>query len=117
MSRQHRCPDTAGSSILPPQERLCLTLQPFDSNFRPYLLALVLLTLGNSSDAFLLVRAGELGVPVSLLPLLGCAFHVVKSTSNLILGRAVDRFGPRPFLFIGWFLYAGIYPGRTHGKP
>jgi MFS family permease len=93
----------------PPRERVHLTLKPFDSNFRLYLLALVIFTLGNSSDAFLLVRAGELGVPTMLLPLLWCVFHVIKSLSNLLLGRAVDRFGPRPFLFLGWFIYAGVY--------
>jgi len=93
----------------PPQERLRLTLQPCDGNSRLYLLALVVFTLGNSSDAFLLVRAGELGVPTALLPLLWCACHVIKSTSNLLLGRAVDRFGPRPFLLLGWLLYAGVY--------
>jgi MFS family permease len=93
----------------PPQERLRLTLQPFGRTFRLYLVALVVFTLGNSTDAFLLVRAGELGVPTALLPVLWCAFHVVKSSSNLLLGRAVDRFGPRPFLFLGWFVYAGVY--------
>ena len=93
----------------PPKERLRLTLTPFDRNFRLYLVALVVFTLGNSSDAFLLVRAAELGVPVVMLPLLWSAFHVAKSCSNLFLGRAVDRFGPRPFLFLGWFVYAGIY--------
>ena len=93
----------------PPQERLRLTLQPFDRNFRLYLLALVVFTLGNASDAFLLVRAGELGVPTALLPLLWCACHVVKSASNLLLGRAVDQFGPRPFIFVGWLVFAGTY--------
>ncbi|MCE9531496.1 MAG: MFS transporter [Planctomycetes bacterium] len=93
----------------PPQKPLHLTLQPFDQNFRRYLLALVVFTLGNSSDAFLLVRAGELGVPVAMLPLLWSVFHVVKSSSNLLLGRAVDKFGPRPFIFLGWFVYAGVY--------
>ena len=93
----------------PPKERLRLTLKPFGRNFQLYLLALVVFTLGNSSDAFLLVRAAELGVPVVVLPLLWSAFHVVKSCSNLFLGRAVDRFGPRPFLFLGWFVYAGVY--------
>ncbi len=91
------------------QERLRWTLKPFDRNFRRYLFALVVFTLGNSSDAFLLVRAGELGVPAALLPLLWCAFHVVKSSSNLLLGRAVDQFGPRPFIFLGWLVYAGVY--------
>jgi len=92
-----------------PRERLHLSLQPFDRNFRLYLLALVIFTLGNSSDAFLLVRAGELGVPTNVLPLLWCVFHIVKSLSNLLLGRAVDRFGPRPFIYLGWFVYAGVY--------
>ena len=93
----------------PPKERLHLTLKPFGPNFRLYLLSLVVFTLGNSSDAFLLVRARELGVPTAALPLLWCAFHVVKSLSNLLLGRAVDRFGPRPFIFVGWFVYAVVY--------
>jgi MFS family permease len=93
----------------PPEERLHLTLQPFDRNFRLYLVALVIFTLGNSTDAFLLVRAGELGVPTMLLPALWCAFHVVKSSSNLLCGRAVDQFGPRPFIFMGWFVYMCIY--------
>jgi MFS family permease len=33
----------------------------------------------------------------------------VKSSSNLLLGRAVDQFGPRPFIFLGWLVYAGVY--------
>jgi MFS family permease len=88
-----------------------LTLAPFDRNFRTYMLALVLFTLGNSSDAFLLVRAAELGVPVTFLPLLWAGYHVVKSTANLIIGRGVDILGPRLFLFCGWLLYAAIYVG------
>lgn len=94
---------------LPPQERLRLTLKPFDRHFRVYLLALAVFTLGNSSDAFLLVRAGELGVVPVMLPLLWCACHVAKSASNLFLGRAVDRFGSRPALLLGWLVFAGVY--------
>jgi MFS family permease len=93
----------------PPKEPVRLTLRPFDHNFRRFLVALVVFTLGNSTDAFLLVRAGELGVPTVMLPVLWCGFHVVKSVGNLLLGRAVDRFGPRPFVFVGWLVYAGVY--------
>ncbi len=93
----------------PPEERLRLPLKPFDRNFRIYLLTLVIFTLGNSSDAFLLVRAGELGVPTALLPLLWCAFHLVKSGGSLLAGRAVDKFGPRPLILMGWLIYAVIY--------
>jgi len=97
------------SPTSPAREPVRLTLRPFGRDFRLFLLALVVFTLGNSSDAFLLVRAGELGVPVVLLPLLWCVFHVAKSTGNLLLGRAVDRVGPRPLLFAGWLLYAAVY--------
>ncbi len=93
----------------PPKERLKLTLRPFDRNFRRYLLALFVFTLGNSSDAFLLLRAKDLGVHEALLPVLWCAFHVVKSTGNVVLGRGVDRFGPRLFLNLGWLVYGVVY--------
>ena len=92
-----------------PQTRLEWTLKPFGSNFRLYLIALVVFTLGNSSDAFLLVRASELGVSTLSLPLLWCGFHVVKSLSNLLLGGVADRYGPRPLIVLGWFVYAAVY--------
>lgn len=86
-----------------------LTLRPFDRNFRLYLATLIVFTLGNSSDAFLLVRAGELGVPTALLPLLWFAFHVVKSVGNYLSGPVVDRLGPRPLILGGWVVYAAVY--------
>jgi MFS family permease len=87
------------------------TLRPFGKGFRLYLLALVVFTLGNSSDAFLLVRASELGVATAMLPILWCLFHVLKSGGNMIAGRLVDRLGSRPMILGGWTLYAGIYLG------
>ena len=53
--------------------------------------------------------AGELGVSNELVPLLWCAFHIVKSAGSIVAGRAVDRFGPRPLIFSGWIFYAVIY--------
>ena len=91
------------------RERFQWSLKPFDRNFRLYLLTLLVFTLGNSSDAFLLVRAGELGVPTTLLPMLWFVFHIVKSGGNLYVGRLVDRIGPKLPLLIGWLLYAGVY--------
>ncbi len=77
--------------------------------FRLFLLALVLFTLGNSSDLFLLLRSQELGAPLWMLPLLWCVFHVCKSAGNLAAGRAVDRIGPRPLILAGWLVYAAVY--------
>ena len=70
-----------------------------------------LFTLGNSTDAFLLLRASQLGVPVALAPILWAALHVVKSASNIPGGTLSDRIGRRPTLIAGWLLYAAVYFG------
>lgn len=92
-----------------PIERSSSASAPFGAGFWVYLTALVVFTLGNSSDAFLLWRAEELGVAKPLLPILWCVFHIAKSGGNLLAGRLVDKIGPRPMIFGGWLLYAVIY--------
>ena len=96
---------SSGSAAAPPGPSLC------NPPYRRFLLALGLFTLGNSSDAFLLVRAGEVGVPVAQLPLLWCLFHIAKTQGNLWAGRMVDRVGPRPLITMGWLLYLLVYLG------
>jgi MFS family permease len=91
------------------QDRGRWQMARFDRRFRLYLLAVLVFNLGNSSDAFLLVRAGELGVALWLLPLLWCALHVMKSAASFAAGRVLNRFGPRAMIFCGWLAYAGIY--------
>lgn len=83
----------------------------FGGDLRIFLVAMFLFALGNSTDAFLLVRATDLGVPVWSLPLLWFVFHVAKSAGNLIGGGWVDRFGARPVLVVGWLIYALVYLG------
>lgn len=93
----------------PTKREQLVPLNRFDSRFRWYLLSLLLFTLGNSSDTFLLVRAGELGVPLYMLPVLWCSFHVVKSGANLYAGRLSDRIGAKRPIVVGWLAYAEIY--------
>ena len=85
------------------------TLRPFGRSFRWYLVALVVFTLGNSSDLFLLTCARQLGVAVWLLPILWCLFGLAKGAGNAVTGRLVDRLGPRPMILAGWLVYAGVY--------
>jgi len=78
---------------------------------RAYLLILLLFTLGNSSDAFLLLRASELGVAPALLPLLWAFFHLVKMLSVFPFGALSDRIGRRGVIIAGWGIYAAAYLG------
>jgi MFS family permease len=70
---------------------------------------LFLFTLGNSTDAFLLLRARDLGVPTALVPVLWAMLHVVKAASSMPGGVLSDRIGRRPLLIAGWLLYAAVY--------
>jgi MFS family permease len=88
-----------------------LSLKPFGANFRVYLLAMLLFTLGNSSDSFLLVRANQLGVHEVWLPILWLVLHIVKSSGSVAAGGLVNRLGTRPMILFGWLIYALVYLG------
>jgi MFS family permease len=85
--------------------------QPLGGHFWRVLTVIFVFTLGNSTDAFLLLRANQLGVPVALAPILWAALHVVKSASSTPGGGLSDRIGRRPTLIMGWVLYAAVYLG------
>ena len=79
------------------------------SSFWKYLVMLLVFTLGNSSDAFLLLRASQVGVPTMMVPILWAAFNLVKSVSSTPGGVLSDRVGRRPLIVTGWLLYAAVY--------
>jgi MFS family permease len=84
---------------------------PLGARFWRVLAVIFVFTLGNSTDAFLLLRANQLGVAVALAPILWAALHVVKSLSSTPGGALSDRIGRRPTLIMGWVLYAAVYFG------
>lgn len=76
-----------------------------------YLLVLGLFTLGNSSDAFLLLRAQDAGLALAAVPLLWSFHHVVKAATSTWGGSLSDRIGRRRAIVGGWALYAFSYAG------
>jgi MFS family permease len=79
------------------------------ARFWAFLTVIFVFTLGNSTDAFLLLRAKQLGVPVALAPILWALLNGVKSLSNVPGGALSDRLGRRPVLIAGWAVYAAVY--------
>ena len=84
---------------------------PLSRRFLAYLAVLLLFTLGNSTDAFLLLRARSLGVETALLPILWAALHVVKALASTPAGALSDRIGRRQLILAGWLVYAATYLG------
>jgi MFS family permease len=77
--------------------------------FWAYLVVVLLFTLGNSTDAFLLLRANQLGVPVAMAPILWALLNLVKSATGTYGGQLSDTIGRKPLIVGGWLLYAAVY--------
>lgn len=88
-----------------------LSLKGFDGNFKRFLIVIAIFTLSNSTDAFLLLRAEQAGIPVAVLPLLWMLLHFSKVVFSLIGGDLSDRVGRKKMIFAGWIVYALVYAG------
>jgi MFS family permease len=74
-----------------------------------YLVAVVLFGLGNSSDAFLLLRAEQCGVAIKWVPLLWMAHNATKAALSTWAGGLSDRVGRRAVIVSGWVMYGAVY--------
>jgi MFS family permease len=77
--------------------------------FWAYIVVVLVFTLGNSTDAFLLLRANQLGVPVAMAPILWALLNFVKSATGTYGGQLSDTIGRKPLIVGGWLLYAAVY--------
>ncbi len=85
------------------------TLAGLPPVFRRYLAVLALFTLGNSSNMFLLLRAKDLGLTDSQVPLLWALVAFVAAVFATPLSGLSDRFGRPRLIITGWLVYAGFY--------
>jgi MFS family permease len=91
--------------------RPTLSLRSLDRRFRRFLLVIALFTLGNSSDAFLVLRAQERGLSVVGVLLMTLTFTFVYTLTATPAGALSDRVGRRKVIAAGWLGYAAIYLG------
>jgi MFS family permease len=78
-------------------------------SFYLVLAGVTLFSLGNSSDMFLVMRAQNVGIPVSLAPLLGLVFNVTYTLGSWPAGWFSDHFSRRWIAAAGYLIFAGVY--------
>ncbi len=88
-----------------------ISLRLLKGRFAVLLLVVLVFTLGNSSDAFLLLRAQDLGVRAVLIPVVYALFNLFYAGLALPAGYLSDRAGRRVILVAGWIIYAAVYFG------
>jgi len=85
--------------------------QSLGKPFMVFMLIVGLFDLGNSSDAFLVLRATERGLSVVGVLAMLVTFNLIYALSSALAGAWSDRVGRRRVIVGGWLVYAVIYLG------
>lgn len=83
-------------------------------DFKKFLAVMILFTLGNSSNAFLILKAGEVGIPLLQIPILWMLYNGVCTIAAPIFGSLSDRVGRRPIILASLGFYALLYLGFAY---
>jgi MFS family permease len=83
----------------------------FPPKFYLFLAIIFIFTLGNSTDALLMVKANEVGVKVAFIPLVYLVTSIVSVSLAIPLGSLSDRIGKERILVAGFLIYAIVYYG------
>jgi MFS family permease len=97
--------DRAGSGAPP------AIFQKYPRPFWLLLIANAVFSLGNSSDAFLILRSAEIGLSFGPVVLAFALYNVVYAATSAPLGHLSDRIGRKRIVGVGWTVYALVYLG------
>lgn len=79
------------------------------SGFWRYLAVVFVFTMGCSTDAFLLLRASQIGVAAAWIPILWAGHNLVRAVTSTPGGHLSDHVGRKPLIVAGWAVYAAVY--------
>ncbi len=101
----------ASANAVPPTMVAPPATAIFDRPLVLYLGILTLFSLGNSSDAFLLLRARSVGLSTAAIPILWSVLNLSKVVWAYVGGHLADRVPRARLVALGWFLYGLVYIG------
>lgn len=97
-------PPRPGATALP-------SFGDLDAPLRRYILALLVFALGNSSDAFIILKARQVGLSLVGVIVAYAAYNAVYSVVALPAGIVSDRLGRRRIVIAGFMFFAAVYTG------
>lgn len=100
-----------GATAAGPPAQVGAVTSPLPRRLIVFLAVLVVFSLGNSADAFLLLRLSDALGSVTFIPLLWAGIHLVKASLSTWGGTLSDRLGRKRVIVIGWAVYAVVYLG------
>jgi MFS family permease len=83
----------------------------FSPKFYFFLAIIFIFTLGNSTDALLMVKANEVGIKVAFIPLVYLITNLVSVVFAIPIGKFSDKVGKEKILVVGFLIYAAVYFG------
>jgi len=95
-----------------------ITFKDFPKKYYIFLGIVFIFTLGNSTDALLLVKAGDIGFQAAFIPIIYLIFNSVSVIFAVPAGILSDKIGRERLIIFGYLLYSIIYFGfgRTDSK-
>ena len=83
----------------------------FPKKYYFFLVIIFVFTLGNSTDALLMVKANEVGVKVAFIPLVYLVTSIVSVLLSIPIGSLSDKIGKEKILIVGFLIYGIVYFG------
>ncbi|KPJ73987.1 hypothetical protein AMJ52_02275 [candidate division TA06 bacterium DG_78] len=77
--------------------------------FLIFLISTIVFTLGNSSNAFLILKAREAGLSVALIPVIWIVYNIFCTLSSPLFGSLSDKVGRKPIIIVSFLYYSAVY--------
>jgi len=97
--------------VLTNKTKLVFSLKNVTKEFKLFLLGIAIFSLGNSSDTFLILRAQNLGLSLTLVIGAYIVYNIIYASMSVPAGKIADTLGPKRVFLVGLIIFALVYLG------